>query len=565
MLRELHIKNVAVIEEVRVEFKRGFNVLTGETGAGKSILIDSINMALGERCSRDIIRSGCDFALVDLCFEDESQAVKSLLEELGVEAEDGIILISRRLNADGKSVCRINGGMVPLSSVRQLAPLLIDIHGQNDNQSLMSQHSHLALLDEYGGLLKAREEYQAQYSQTIALRKELDLLNMDSEEKAHRLELASFQAAEIRAASLKAGEDEELMELRERLYNMESIVSGAGVAYGALYGSESGAAFDLLKTAERALSDVCRFDSKLSECYDRLTSITVEVQDIASDVNDCLAESDFSMAELDRIEERLDLIGALKRKYGQTIEEILEYGKNSELQAENIEKSDERLAELKEQLAKEMASLAASAEALSCARREAGKALEKRLAEELSAIDMPKVRLAIDISEKRDAEGVQYTQFGKDNVEFLISANPGESLKPLAKIASGGELSRIMLAIKSVLSQIESADTMIFDEIDTGVSGRAAQKIAEKIAFLAKEKQIFSITHLAQIAAMADSHYLIQKSSDDGKTATSVALLDAESRIDELARIVGGVSVTDLTRQNAREMLEMAREKKENN
>lgn len=565
MLKELHIKNIAVIEEVRIEFGSGFNALTGETGAGKSILIDSINMALGGRSSRDIIRTGCDFALVDLCFEDESEVLKETLLDLGIEVEDGLILINRKMSREGKSVCRINGSIVPTSLLRQIAPLLIDIHGQNDNQTLLSPERHIGLLDEYGDLIKERDAYEKEYREVEALKKEIESLNLDCEEKARRLELLSFQAAEISAARLKVGEDEELLELREKLYNMESIVSGATTAYAAIYGNESGAAFDLLKTAERALSDISRFDQKLSECYDRLKSITVEAGDIASDINACLSGTEFSMAELDQIEERLDLINALKRKYGQSISEIIEFSENAKKEAENIQRSDERIDFLKAELSKKMVSLAALAEVLSASRRAAGEELSKALMEELCELDMPKVRFFVNVSERQDDGGTKYNEKGKDDVEFLISANVGESLKPMSKIASGGELSRIMLAVKSVLSKIDGMDAMIFDEIDTGVSGRAAQRIAEKISSLARDRQIFSVTHLAQIAAMADNHYLIEKRDSGEHTSTNVRLLDENERIGELARIIGGVSVTELTQQNAKEMLEMAILKKGKN
>lgn len=562
MLRELHIKNIAVIDEVRIEFDTGFNVLTGETGAGKSILIDSINMALGSRINHDIIRSGCDFALVDLCFETESSSVINALSELGIEVEDSLITISRKLGADGKSVCRINGGIVPAAAVREVAALLIDIHGQNDNHSLLSSKNHLSFLDEYGSLLNELAKYQTEFKAMRELSREIDSLSMNEEEKARRFDMLRFQAEEIHMAKLRPNEDDELMERRDRLYNMESIISGASTAYNALYGNDSGSAFDLLKSAERALSDICRFDNKLSESYDRLSGIVAEVEDIASEVNSCLSKTDFNMAELDLIEERLDLIGNLKRKYGNTIEDIISFGENAALEAEKIEKSDERLNELKKELLIQSAKVATLAEGLSQMRKESAAQLEKQISDELSALDMPKVRFSIAITERNNDGEVQYTDSGKDIAEFLISTNPGESLKPMAKIASGGELSRIMLAIKSVLSASDDADTMIFDEIDTGVSGRAAQKIAEKISILSENKQIFSITHLAQIAGMADSHYLIEKNTDGERTSASVIKLDEKSRIDELARIIGGVAVTDLTRKNAEEMLALAKSKK---
>ncbi len=563
MLKELHIKNVAVIDEIRIEFQHGFNVLTGETGAGKSILIDSINMALGGRCSRDIIRFGCDFAIVDLCFETDNPHISELFSDLGIDFEDGIVTISRRLGADGKSVFRLNGGIVPSATVREVSALLIDIHGQNDNQSLLSQKNHLRLLDEYASLSDEVKKYAAEYGKMKDLLLQIDELSLDEDEKARRFDMLKFQAEEIKMSNLQPNEDEQLIEKRDRLSNMESIISGASTAYEALYGRDVAAAFDLLKTAERALSDICRFDSGLSEAYGRLSGVVAEVEDISCEINSCLLKSDFSAAELDLIEERLDLINNLKRKYGNTIEEIIEFGKNAALEAEKIEKSDEQLEALKKELSAQTAKVAASAEALSKMRRAAALDLEQKICAELSALDMPKVRFSISVSENLSNEEVHYTETGKDIAEFLISTNPGEALKPMAKIASGGELSRIMLAVKSVLSASDDADTMIFDEIDTGVSGRAAQKIAEKISRLAKNKQVFSITHLAQIAGMADNHYLIEKDIDGEHARTSVRLLDTDARIDELSRIIGGVEVTETTRKSAEEMLALAKTKKE--
>ncbi len=558
MLKELHIKNVAVIDEVRVEFQPGFNVLTGETGAGKSILIDSINMALGGRSSRELIRSGCDFAVVDLCFEVKNPMIPEMLDEMGIDTEDNLVIISRRLGTDGKSVCRINGGIVPAATVREVADALIDIHGQNDNQSLLSPKNHLRLLDDYGNLAAEKEKYKEQYKKLKDLKTEIDELNIDEDEKSRRLDMLNYQAQEIRMANIKVGEEEELIELRDRLCNMESIVSGAGTAYSALYGGEEGTAFDMLKAAERALSGIVQFDKTLKDSYERLEGIIAETKDIASDINACLSKTDFSMAQLDQIEERLDLIANLKRKYGSTIEAVIEYGKKATLEAESIEKSDEKRELLQKEYKAQLTKVCALAESLSKIRKTLATDLENCIAGELSALDMPKVRFAIEITEHRENDEIVYTETGKDLVEFLISTNPGETVKPMAKIASGGELSRIMLAVKSVLSATDDADTMIFDEIDAGVSGRAAQKIAEKISALAKTKQIFSITHLAQLASMADAHYLIQKQIDGERTKTDVRLLDKKARVDELARIIGGVAVTDLTRQSAEEMLALA-------
>lgn len=563
MLKELHIKNIAVIDEVQIEFFEGFNVLTGETGAGKSILIDSINMALGKRVSHDLLRCGCDKAVVNACFEVSEQKTLKALSDMGVDAEDGLVAINRQLTDDGKSTCRINGVTMPLGVVREVTSLLIDIHGQNDNQSLLNSNSHRGLLDDFGGCGELLEEYKVIYKKMKALHREEEELSASFDERERRMELLEFQINEIESAKLKIGEDEELETKRDYLYNMESIVSGAGTAYGALYGGEQMSAYDLLKQAERSLSGISQYLPKLTECYERLGSVIAESEDIASEINSCLSSTDFNMAELDMIEERLDTIGNLKRKYGNTIEEIIEYGKNAQAEASNIEHSDEKLELISAELKTVRDELEALAEKLTQKRTECARVLEQKIANELADLDMPKVRFVIDVSERCEDGETVYGESGKDKVEFLLSTNPGEDLKPMSKIASGGELSRIMLAVKSVLSDSEDIDTMIFDEIDTGVSGRAAQKIAEKLAFLAKKKQVFSITHLAQIASMADNHYLIKKTSTDEKTSTSVTLLEQEGRIDELSRIIGGVSVTDLTRSSALEMLEQAKSIKE--
>lgn len=564
MLKELHIKNIAVIDQVHIEFDNGFNVLTGETGAGKSILIDSINMALGKRVSHDLIRTGCERATVNACFEVSGKATLDALSDLGIEAEDGMVVINRQLTDDGKSTCRINGVTMPLAVVREAASMLIDIHGQSDNRMLLDSHSHLAFLDSFGDCQSLLTEYKASYKKMREITKQIKGLSESVEERQHRQELLEFQINEINSAKLKIGEDEELEAKRDYLYNMESIISGAGAAYGALYGGEECSAYDLLRQAERALNGISQYLPKLSECYERLSGIVAEVDDIASEINSCLSSTDFNMAELDMIEERLDTISNLKRKYGNSIEEILEYVKSAEAEASSIEKRDEELERLGAELDSAKAEVESVALKLTAKRAEAAKVLEGKILTELADLDMPKVRFAINLWDRMDGGEVSYTDSGKDEAEFLLSTNPGEALKPMSKIASGGELSRIMLAVKSVLSDSDDIDTMIFDEIDTGVSGRAAQKIAEKLSALAKGRQVFSITHLAQIASMADSHYLIKKTSTDQSTQTTVTPLDNDGRVEELARIIGGVMVTDLTRQSALEMLELAKRKKDN-
>ena len=561
MLRELHIKNVAVIEEVTVEFENGFQTLTGETGAGKSILIDSINMALGGRGSRDIVRTGTDYAQVDLAFEVEDDEVLGCLSELGIDCEDGTVLISRRLQPDGKSRSHINGKLTPLNVVREVGELLLTIHGQNDNQSILSPKTHLKFVDEYGNHGELLDEYKEQFAAVKKIRTMLSELEADEHGKSELIELLSFQVDEIDAAKLKPGEEEELEERRSFLQNAEQLAEDAGGAYYALHGGdeESNGALDGLSEALRLLDEAKEFDSRLSPHYDTLSSVIADVEDVMHELRIYTDGVDYSQEELDNTESRLSLIYSLKRKYGSTVEEVLDYAQKSRERLAAIESSDERRAELTAQLSEETERLSEIAKRLTKARVSAALDLQERIMNELADLDMQKMRFSAEVSMIEETDGSpKYGSDGCDNVEFMISANPGESLKPLAKIASGGEMSRIMLAIKSVLSDSDKVETMIFDEIDTGVSGRAAQKIAEKMGMLAKKRQILCITHLAQIAAMADRHYIIEKNSDEGSTRTTVRPIEGEERIQELARIIGGVVVTELTLSAAREMLDMA-------
>ncbi len=560
MLRELHIKNVAVIEEATVSFNEGFQALTGETGAGKSILIDSINMALGERASRDIIRSGEEFALVDITFEVDNQSILDEIEEFGIDVSDGIVLISRRISADGKSKCTINGRLMPLNIVKEVGEKLINIHGQNDNQSILSPKSHIVFVDEYAQNSEIINEYKEQYKKVKDIQEEIESLRTDESEKERLIELLGFQVGEIDDAKLKTGEEEELEERRSFLANAEKIAENAGGAYYGLHGGdENGGAYDNLLSAVKKLENIRDFDGKISAYCDTLTSVLAEVEDVMYELHSYIGEINYSEKELDSTENRLSLISSLKRKYGSTIEEILDFAEKGRERLSAIESSDERLEELTAELNRERVVLGELAEKLTRSRVDAALKLQECIMNELSELDMQKIRFSVSISPVTDIEGeIRFTSKGCDDVEFLISANPGEELKPLSKIASGGEMSRIMLAIKSVLSDSDSVETMIFDEIDTGVSGRAAQKIAEKIGKLAKKRQILCITHLAQIAAMADYQYLIEKNADDVSTKTTVRCVEGDERIQELARIIGGVMVTDTTIDASREMLSMA-------
>lgn len=561
MLRELHIKNVAVIEDATIEFNNGFQALTGETGAGKSILIDSINMALGGRGNRELIRTGAEFASVDLVFEIEGKETIQRLEELGIDCEDFIVAVSRKILPDGKSKCHINGRLTPLNVVKEAGELLLTIHGQNDNQSILSPKSHIRFVDEYAGAGALLDEYREQYTLLKKIKASLKELDTDENEKERLAELLSFQINEIDSAKLKADEETALLERRTFLQNAEQIAESAGGAYYALHGSDesNNGACDALGDALRKLEIVREYDTRLDGFYNTLSAVMADMDDVTYELRSYIDDVDYSQAELDATEERLSVIADLKRKYGQSIEQVLEFAEKSRARLETIEKSDEKRAELLQSLEDERQKLAEISDRLTSLRVSAAIRLQESVMKELADLDMQKMRFSVSVSPIVDESGKsKFAYDGCDCVEFLISANPGEELKPLSKIASGGEMSRIMLAIKSVLSDTDNVETLIFDEIDTGVSGRAAQKIAEKMGMLAKKRQLLCITHLAQIAAMADHHYLIEKTSCEDSTRTTVCEVSGEERITELARIIGGVMVTELTERAACEMLDMA-------
>ncbi len=564
MLLEIHIKNIAVIDEVTITFDRGLHTLTGETGAGKSILIDAINMALGSRAAKDLVRTGTEFAVVDLVFS-ISDALASKLSELGIELEDDTLIISRRISAEGKSSSRINGSPVPLATVRQVGELLINIHGQNDNQAILSADSHMRMLDYFGKNDDILSAYALVYKKRQEILSEIKNLEQSDAEAARRLDLLKFQIDEIDGAKLRIGEDAELEERRKLLANMENIMEGVSGAYRSLYGEDNmTSGYDLISDATRDLGGIKDYDKALSEYYETLEGVLADVEDITHGLKSYLDKMNFEDGELDIVEGRLAIISNLKRKYGATIEDITEYYNKIVKEMDNLVNSEETLARLRKDLDETEKELSSLAEDLTRARMSAAKELGERVYKELCDLDMQKMRFEVSVTPKLTEENeIKYTSDGKDHIEFMISANPGEALKPLIKIASGGEMSRIMLAIKSVLTNSEDAECLIFDEIDTGVSGRAAQKIAEKMASLAKARQVLCITHLAQIASMADIHYLIEKTSEDDYTATTVKVIDGEERKAELARIIGGVRVTDITLSAAEEMLSLANAFKE--
>ena len=551
MLELLHIKNIAVIDEAEIEFDDGFNVLTGETGAGKSIIIDSINMVLGERTSKNLIRNGEKKASVEAMFYINNKYVTDKLEKSGIETEDGNLIIYRDINTDGKSVCKINGHLTTASSIRQIAGYLINIHGQQDNQSLLTPSSHIKFLDGYSGILSDILAYRDEHKKVCEIKDRLNSLQFDEQEKERQIDLYSFQINEINDADLKSGEDETLSERKRFLNSIGKIAEVVNNSHTLLYENEKSVYDEISGIANDFLS-VSQYDKKLNEIYERLNSIAIDIDDIIYQIREYRDKTEYDENELDEIEVRLDTINKLKRKYGNTIDEILNYRDETAKKLDEINKSDEEIVRLKKELDTAISARKKLADILTKKRTEKSIELSDKICRELNDLDMSKVKFAVDIKTG------EYTKNGCDDVEFLISVNAGEPLKPLSKIASGGEMSRIMLAIKSIFADTDPVDTLIFDEIDTGVSGRAAQKIAEKINKIAKNKQILCITHLAQIAAMADTHFLIEKNVRNEKTYTDVSKLNNNERQNELARIIGGAKITDTTISAASEMIDMA-------
>ncbi|HIT36669.1 MAG TPA: DNA repair protein RecN [Candidatus Faecousia intestinavium] len=547
MLSLLHIENIAVIESADISFDRGFNVLTGETGAGKSIVIDAISAVLGERAYRDMIRTGAAKASVRAVFTDVPEY--PWFSENGVEYDPETV-IQREIYLDGKNICRVNGSLVSVSILRKLGIQLINIHGQHDSASLFDEENHLAFLDAFADNRSLRESYSQAYQKVATLRREIDSLTMDESEKLRRMETLKYQIGEIEKAQLEPGEDEALEQRRKLLQNAEKLSSGLEEATQCLYGGEdTDGAAGLLAQAEHALARLGRFSDSFQSIHDRVADLMYQVQDAAEEVRDTRDSLNYSADELEQIESRLDVIHKLRRKYGVTCEEILAYLEKAKRELDEIEFADDHLERLKGKLKKAEKTAWDQALALRKNRQEKAELLSQRILTELSQLDMPRVQFSCRFQE------LELTPNGADGVAFYMSANAGEALKPMSKVASGGELARIMLAMKNVLAEKDQVNTLIFDEVDTGVSGRAAQKVAEKLRSVASHKQVLCVTHLPQLAALADTHLLIAKSERDGRTYTSVTPLDLEGRKRELARIIGGANITQTTLKSAEEML----------
>jgi len=549
VLSLLHIENIAVIESADISFDQGFNVLTGETGAGKSIVIDAISAILGERAYRDMIRTGTQKASVRAVFTDVPEL--SWFAENGVEYDPETV-IQREIFLDGKNVCRVNGSLVSVSILRKLGIQLINIHGQHDSASLFDEDNHLTFLDAFGDNEALRLSYSEKYTAVAALRREIDRMTMDEGEKLRRMETLRYQIAEIEKAELEAGEDEVLEARRKLLQNAEKLSNGMDEAVECLYGGDdTDGAAGLLAQAEYALSRLIRFSDSFQELHERVNDLKYQVQDVAEAVRDARDELSYSADELENIESRLDVIHRLRRKYGADCAEILEYLDRAKKELDDIEFADDHLERLKKKLSKAEKEAWDAAHALRKNRKATAVSMSRRILTELAQLDMPRVQFECQFRE------LELTTSGADAVAFYMSANAGEALKPMSKVASGGELARIMLAMKNVLAEKDQVSTLIFDEVDTGVSGRAAQRVAEKLRSVAEHKQVLCVTHLPQLAALANTHLLIAKSERQGRTYTSVTPLDIEGRKRELARIIGGTSITETTLKSAEEMLRL--------
>ena len=548
MLRLLHIENIAVIERADILFERGFNVMTGETGAGKSIVIDAISAILGERAYRDMIRTGTQKVAVRAIFEDVPESAWFAANDVPYAAET---TIQREIYLDGKNVCKVNGVPVTVTVLKQLGIQLINIHGQHDSASLFDENYHLSFLDSFACDESLLDDYRQKYQNVLSLRREIERLSMDESEKLRRMETLKYQIEEISRADLKPGEDDTLEARRKLLQNSEKLSEGLQDAAACIDGGEdSEGAAALLSEAEHALARIARYDERLSQLHDTASDLMYQVQDVAEQLRDRLYQLSYSADELEQIEDRLDTIHRLRRKYGATCEDILAFLASAQKELDEIEFAGDRVEQLKGKLQKAEKAAWDAALRLREARKEAAAGLTARILEELSQLDMKKVQFSCEFTE------TELSPVGADAVAFYMSANLGEALKPLNKVASGGELARIMLALKNVLAEKDHVPTLIFDEVDTGVSGRAAQRVAEKLHQVSLSKQVLCVTHLPQIAALADTHLLIAKGERDGRTFTTVEPLDLEGRKAELARIIGGANITETTLKSAEEMLQ---------
>lgn len=555
MLLELNIENIALIESLRIEFGQGLNVLTGETGSGKSIVVDCVNLVLGGRAERDLVRTGAEKGRVQALFDVSGCApARALAEELGADCEDGLLAVSRELSRGGRNVCRVSGAIVPLSALRRLTGMLMDIHGQHEHQSLLNPARHIDFLDAFGNaghaarMEQVRKLHAERTQQASALKKLLS----DAAEKARLIDMLTFQTSEIAEAKLKPGEEERLTAKLRVLENAEKIHEGVDRAYALTYrgGSRAASAQELLQRAAEAMEGIAGIDPRYEALSGRLRELYYSVQDVGYELQDILDHLTFDPAKIDKISERLDQIDRLERKYGPSLEDVIAFGERAGARLEELRASDERVEGRKAALKRVDAELKTACEALTQSRRALADGLSRAVMEQLGDLGMAKTRFEIRIEPEPKPSAT-----GADRVEFLISPNPGEPLKPMSAIASGGELSRIMLALKAISMDAGSVDSMVFDEIDTGVSGRMAQVVGEKMCRIARSHQVLCVTHLPQIAALGDVHFVVEKRTDGERTQTSVHRLDDEGRVRELSRLVGGAEDSESSLSHARHML----------
>lgn len=558
MLLNLHVKNLAIIDEVDVYFSDNLNILTGETGAGKSIIIGSINIALGGKVSKDIIRKGQDYALVELVFQVEDESCVENLRKLDLPLQDNQVIISRKI-MNGRSISKVNGETVPASVLRDIAGLLIDIHGQHEHQSLLHKNTHLDILDRYAkdeiGDLK--EKLEDAYIAYRSIKKELEDATMDEEKRKREISFLEYEMNEIESARLVEGEDEQLKNDFKKLSNANTIAEGLSSVYRLTAEGEEGTVSDAIAESVRILSRLENYDDEMQQFNQFMVDIDNMLNDFNRSISDYLEKIDLNSEDLKNTEQRLDLINNLKAKYGNSITDIMKYYENGKNTLEKLLNYDGYIDNLKRKLEEEKENLSKLSLALSKIRKQSALHLQKDIKSAL--IDLNFLDVKFEIRFKQTQE---FTSGGIDDVEYMISMNPGEDLKPLSKVASGGELSRIMLAIKSILADADCIETLIFDEIDVGVSGRTAQKVSEKLALLSKNHQILCITHLPQIAAMADEHYIIEKVAQDNRTATVIKRLSEQESVQELARLLSGAELTDTVLKNAKEMKQLARNSK---
>ncbi len=567
LLQQLEIQNIALIEKICIEVGKGLNVLTGETGAGKSIIIDSINAILGERLSKDLIRTGKDKASVEAVFQVKGNNIEELLREIGVEPEeDGTLIISREFTLAGKNSCRINGKMATVSMLKELGSKLIDVHGQHDNQSLLRTESHIDLLDSFGAsrinLLK--ENYTALLVEYKDIKNKIRSLAGDKNDREKKIDYLRYQIDEIKKSKLKVGEDEELNKQRNVLSNAERIIEALSGVYENIFSGNNikSSVYDSLSDAISQLNSISKLDEKYGKLSVKMEEILYQLDDIVEHIRKERDNIEYSPELLEQIEERIDLIVRLKKKYGNTIEAILEYLNKAEAEYEEIIKSDEIVNELSKKLLSTSNELFGIASQINDERNKAAQILEEQIGKELEELEMKKAQFKVNIefnSEKDENDEYKFLANGLNRVEFLISPNAGEPLKPLSKIASGGEMSRIMLAIKTILANVDDIPTLIFDEIDIGISGKAAQKVAEKLSIISESHQVLCVTHLAQIACMADEHFQIEKQSADNQTKTSIRKINDKEIKNEIARILGGANISDITLKHAEEILKNAK------